>query len=297
VHSLALFDEALALRPSLVIEALYSGNDFYDSFSAVYGDGPFADLRSTDGEILAAITAVENERPLGAAAGDAFQVLVHGSRRNQGLSSWLSERSLVQRTVAEAYRRGRAAWRARALEALDGKERAREEARLWASERPGAVLLVDQPGCNTILTPSYRLLGLDPGDVRIQEGRRIAVEVVARMARAAERAGVEFLVLLLPTKELVFAESARAWAPRDPGYEELLRHELALWDGIRDELIERAIPFVDVLPDLRAALAEGHMPYPASWDGHPNALGHHLIAGAVARTLGRSSFARPPPLG
>src|SRR5262245_47441025 len=33
VHLLSLFDEALALKPRLIIVSFYSGNDLYDSYS------------------------------------------------------------------------------------------------------------------------------------------------------------------------------------------------------------------------------------------------------------------------
>jgi len=56
-QSLLLFDEVLALEPRLIIQAFYSGNDFYDAYVTVYDAGQFPELRTTnprDSSLIAA---------------------------------------------------------------------------------------------------------------------------------------------------------------------------------------------------------------------------------------------------
>ena len=49
-HSTVLWEDALNLKPAIVIEALYRGNDFYDSFRLVYDLEQLPELRAQDEE-------------------------------------------------------------------------------------------------------------------------------------------------------------------------------------------------------------------------------------------------------
>lgn len=58
-HSLLLLEEALAFQPALVIEAFYSGNDLYDSYSHVHKKGLLPELGTTRSDLLERIARAE----------------------------------------------------------------------------------------------------------------------------------------------------------------------------------------------------------------------------------------------
>jgi hypothetical protein len=146
----------------------------------------------------------------------------------------------------------------------------------------------------TVLTPLQRLVGLDQGDARIAEGLRITLEVLGRMDEScAERC--RLAVVLLPTKELVFEGLAAGGedAPRE--LVDLLHWEKRMREQTRDYLGGRGIAWIDTLPALQAAIGRGENPYPRDWNGHLNALGNDLVAGAVAESAPLRALVRGVP--
>ncbi len=63
-QSLLIFDDALSLKPKLIIEAFYSGNDMFDSFSNVYYDGQLPELKTKDEKEIGRISEAENKETL-----------------------------------------------------------------------------------------------------------------------------------------------------------------------------------------------------------------------------------------
>ena len=55
VHSFLLWDEAMELKPEIVIEAIYAGNDLHDAYSIVYNNGKANEFRTNDQDLLKAI--------------------------------------------------------------------------------------------------------------------------------------------------------------------------------------------------------------------------------------------------
>src|SRR5262249_10337567 len=134
----------------------------------------------------------------------------------------------------------------------------------------------------TVFTSRYRLAAIDQSDPRIAEGLRIALRALDRARTLAAAANVRFIVVLIPTKESVFAEIVK-----DPQqtYRRLVENEALARRTTMEFLDERGIEYVDALPALRAQLAMGPQPYHVDHDGHPNEHGHRAIASAVAQRL------------
>lgn len=133
----------------------------------------------------------------------------------------------------------------------------------------------------TILTSSYRLVTLDQSDVRIQVGLTIAEREIQAMRDTAVAAGARYVVVLLPTKETVFQDRIR-----DPasylGYVALVEAEAEAKRQLVAFFRANHIEFVDPLPALKASPAQ---PYFQNGDGHPNDVGHAIIASEVAAHL------------
>jgi lysophospholipase L1-like esterase len=128
----------------------------------------------------------------------------------------------------------------------------------------------------TVFTPIRRLLALDDHDPRIAEGVRITEQLLLDMAEMTRAAHTRFVVLLIPTKELVYAEKMPEG--KSPTFDLVFRRETRLRDQITTYLDENGIDYVDVLPTWRAALDNHQAIYNHDNDGHPTAEGHRLLA-------------------
>ncbi|MHC5059021.1 MAG: hypothetical protein ACYTKD_30570 [Planctomycetota bacterium] len=132
------------------------------------------------------------------------------------------------------------------------------------------------------------------------------------------------MVLLIPTKELVFHDLAvLAGAELPEPQFRLVAFEQEMWERTRRFLRDRGVPYIDALPALRECLGPGverpslsgaqprrqggtrdstdgsrrgkngtlaridRQPYRTDWDGHPNPAGHCAIARLVVRELRR----------
>ena len=86
------------------------------------------------------------------------------------------------------------------------------------------------------------------------------------------------MVLLIPTKELVFKDIIKKPSVK---YLDLIKNEEDIWKKTRAFLEENNIAYLDALPSLKGQLDQGIQPYKVSKDGHPNEYGHKAIAELV----------------
>jgi hypothetical protein len=110
-------------------------------------------------------------------------------------------------------------------------------------------------GVKTILTPTCRLLTLDGTDPRIREGLRLSLEAIKLTNEQLSEAGVHFLVLFIPTKELVLEPYMESIQIKDPdACRRLQADEKRVWQTMREYLINHQIPYADALPALRRSV-------------------------------------------
>ena len=274
VDSLLLWDEALSLLPKTIIEAFYAGNDLFDAYSKVYWDGKFPELKSDDPiaqdsiQLRNELDAKHNIRLWFPKPRDGVAV----SSPRQLLSKYSKLYGLLRGVHYELVR---------VNEMRMTSNEKWEEAKRDAKAHPECCEPFDNGHVRTILTSGYRLEGLDQEDPRVLEGRRIALRVMKRLNDLALERSSRFIVLLLPTKELVFKE---LWSEPTKSYLSLTQNEEQLWKVTKSFLKEAGIEYVDALPALRKQLTSGN-PYHESRDGHPNEYGHAAIAKLVAAYL------------
>jgi len=281
VHSLILWDEAMALEPRVVIEAFYAGNDLFDAFDIVYNKGQLPELKTPDPETRRRVTAAEEAEPIAEHVARLYRMGAPAEPAGQEQvprAGFLSRHSglygLLRRVRYEIGRERPGPEEAAA--------RAWADAQAFARARPAYCEIFEAGGLRTIFTSPYRLSALDLEDPRIAEGLRISLEALRAMDRRAAARGVRFLVLMIPTKERVFEGS---WADPSASYRRLVDNEARLWEAMKSYLDGEGIAHVDALGALRGRLARGAQPYPVSDDGHPSAEGHRAIAEAVAESL------------
>ena len=284
-HSLVLFDEALAMKPRLIIEAFYGGNDLYDAFNMVYNRGQLPEFQNPSADVREAVRAAERSQPLAVTvsrlyqAGDLYP-------QHSTVRSFLAMHSKIYGLL-------RAIWyetQQRLVSDVPAAAWNDAKARAAAAPDPTTFEIFEEGERRTIFNSSYRLTGLDLDDVRIGEGLRIALAAIDRMSERAESEGIGFLVILLPTKQQVF----RPFVARpSPSFESLVHNEDQMWTTAGAHFAERGIDFIDTLPSLRQQLASGPQPYAATHDDHPSPAGQVAIAKAIDAGLGRRLAGQP----
>jgi hypothetical protein len=152
--------------------------------------------------------------------------------------------------------------------------------------RGEASILYNKNGLLTGFEPEIRLKALDLEDARVKEGLLISLDLFSRMNVYCLDRKIRLLVVLIPTKESVYAK----YLENDPVlgktavFRSLLANERVVNATVKAFFDARKIAYVDPLPDLQQQ--SDRIPlYPGNYDGHPNKDGNRVIAEAVARYL------------
>lgn len=276
IQSLLLMEEAKPLAPRIVIEAFYSGNDFYDAYHMVWEVGQRRDLATPDpalGPIFSSLPPLDF-------SGTAPMPPPTPHTQHSDLREWLAQRSRLY-GVLRAARRSRAA--RRQLAEHSPHNFTDWSAVVASTDDPERFLQFEAGELRTVFTPRWRLLALDTTDPRIAEGENIAERALAELERQAAQQGSAFVVLVIPTKELVFRPWVKPGLNED--YDRLTTLEASALERLHEALAARGIPVIEALPDLRASLAQGSSPYPITANSHTNEIGHQVIAELVRRAL------------
>jgi hypothetical protein len=291
VQYLSSAQQATSLKPRVVVVGVYLGNDMFDAYALTYRMEAGANLR--DPERFRVIKELDESQPLW------LQSVVPESGRadpnaSAGEGSWtsrvrsmLSDRLRLYALVRSywylangGYDAGYSEW------TVESRDDYWIRLKQLAADSPDQMVAFESEGLRTILTPHYRMTGVDIRDPRIAEG----VEVTRRALRAMQRVcldrGARLLVVVLPTKELAFSpfvtsselnvEAARLSPDVSSLEDEVRRRIFAFLDADK-------IDYVDALPAIQRVISEKRgNPFFESRNGHFSSLGHQAIAQAVA---------------
>jgi lysophospholipase L1-like esterase len=273
----ALTPEALRLSPRIIVVDFYLGNDIYDAYRMAYQYEAHRDLQSSAAGDLSVDT-------VGARA-DFFwneEKQFHanfGRSSFSGWSFWLREHLALGRLLNRT-----GLW-------PGSKDIDYEIDKRWATAYPDHGAICEEAGRETVFTTAYRLTGLDIDEPRIAEGLRIAKELIAQIQNEVDANHANLMVLLLPTKESVYAttqsENMRAKIASDPAYRKLVEMEGRILSEMISTCQAKRIQCIDALPYLSSALDRGERLYPTTTESHPNARGYLVIASAVNENLGK----------
>jgi lysophospholipase L1-like esterase len=293
-----LTDEACDLQPRLVIHAIYSGNDLLETYWLVYRHGQLPECRHVDPQVCAKLKQLD-ERHVAPAD---FQQAIAVRAGPQTRRKVTAEVRIGPRYILSQYSKTYGLLRAIKRQLFPEQDTRHflsqrsigDSDQAWAEIRQYTMAaapenVFERDGLRTILTPTYRLQALDLDDARVAEGLRISLDLLRRVHRNVTAHGAQHFVLLIPTKELVFAPYVlEGAAPNEyAALRELIANEKQMWATVRESLTGEGIQYVDALPALQQSLANGDQPYPICMDGHPNALGHRVIAQSVAAGVQR----------
>src|SRR5215831_4329229 len=170
--------KALTLRPKMVIWGLYMGDDFENAFTLTYGLDYWKDLRALPPQ---KVEANIWEGP----STDT------GSRK---IRVWLSRHSLIYQLAFHVGFGGR----------VKGKIQIKNAAELY----PGYATSLNLPDKHILeaFRPRAVLFGLDQDNSNVKEGMRITFELLKQTKELCQKNNIEFLVVVIPTKETVFSD-------------------------------------------------------------------------------------------
>ena len=280
-NSLFLWDKVVGLKPKTVIVGLYTGNDFRDAlllFEDQHTD-PVQRVHSllgdpNDPNRYSDLVAEVNRM----VAADRTPTPRQDSR-GKVLGKWclthIRLAGLVDRIV-KYLRRNEEKW---------SWDQLAEDAR--ANHTPDQRWPFEWNGHRTILTPQHRMAALNPEYPRIQAGKHVLLASMLALAERTEALGADMVVLLIPTKDLAFADLvAQSGLTPPPSYKRLLKVEGAALAELQEFFAAHHIRTIDALPIMRKALAESDEPvYRIYQGGHPTSVGDRLIGQAVAEIL------------
>ena len=166
------------LKPKWVVCAIYMGDDFENAFLMTYGRDYWKPLRrGTWAQADADIWRTEES-----------------SSWHRRIRVWLSRTSIIYRLVVHGPLIGR-------LKQAVQLERA-------AQSEDSAILSLklEEAGIREAFRPLSLRSRLDQGSPLVREGMRITFELIQRMNALSQQHGARFAVVVIPTKETVFAD-------------------------------------------------------------------------------------------
>jgi hypothetical protein len=300
-HYLALYDEARAYTPDVIIAAYYLGNDLFGAYSMAYqledqsrsiSEPDLDALKTTDPPAVAAVAKAEATDPgfLRALYLDCQLPRSVPDLRLQAVRGVMELPEL--KPLAAVPAEGLATTLVKQSAVIAGMRRGLA----WLAPRLGYVnTMADygSPVCvnyhdndlTTVFSPGYRLIALDDSDPRIAEGERIGLAVLQQLHDRSRREGRRLFVVIIPTKETAFRSRVDKALAGEPYLAELWRREARARMSAVQFFEQSGIDVIDTLPALEALIASGINPYWDNADGHPREAGHKAIAAAVARRL------------
>ena len=264
--------DAMALGPKAILIGLYFGNDIFDSCSAIYSAKSSHKYRRSDRDLSPALMELQSRLKL--ADNQARGTLVREQVDRMGAVAKLWQRLagrslLLQILMTRGWLPG--------IPSVDELYETGDKA--WALEHPNAAVAYTNGKVSTVMTYGYRGVALDRENLCIQEGIRITREVLASLRELGETTHIRMGVVLIPTKESIYAaadEAVLSHAPKE--FAELVRHEAETKEELQDWCKRLALVCIDAADRLVAAARNGAILYKADSDGHPVAEGYRQIA-------------------
>jgi hypothetical protein len=252
--------KALSLKPRMIIWGLYMGDDFEGAYSMTYGLDYWAYLRKLPAQKVD--PDVWEEDPLSRPSW------------HKQIRVWFSRHSVLYQLVFHTSLGGR----------LKGEVQIRNAAQLYPGF--GTSLIVPEKKISEAFRPKGVLKGLDLENPSIREGMRITFELLKEINETCRQNHVQFVVVVIPTKEMVFSEylEHNSKIPLDDVIDTLLVNERSALQETFKFLTDSSIAYVDPLPALKRSVSVGLYASSAG-DMHPNKNGYRVIAEAVSDAL------------
>jgi hypothetical protein len=249
--------KALSLRPRTIICGLYIGDDFENAFLITYGLDHWAYLR---------------ELPAAEVNFDIWEAPPNPSWHKK-IRLWLSRHSVTYQLLVHGPLLGR----------FQGEVQIKNALRLSDS---AISLAVPDKNILEAFLPKQILRRLDQQSPSVREGMRITFKLLAEMNEISRQNHVQFIVAVIPTKEMVFSDylEHNSTLPLSDVVDKLLANERLARERLFKFLTDSTISYVDTLPALKQSV-EHELYARLATDMHPNRNGYRVIAEAVFGAL------------
>jgi hypothetical protein len=264
----ALTDKALEFSPRILVVGLYLGNDLYDAYALVYANDAYANLRAKPAIEEIGIDTIKTKSDFFWSEEKNFHNN-YGRSSPSGWSLWLREHSAIGRLLNRD-----GLWPG----ATDVDY---EIDRAWARAYPDRGAICEDAQVRTVFATAYRFTGLNLDEPRVAEGLRITKDALSRTQQKVTSKGAKFLVLVIPTKELAYAELMQQEGRSTGAYQLLIEMENRVRGDVLSFCAQKGLVCVDTLPSLRSAIARREQIYPSSTESHPNSNGYRVLAEVV----------------
>jgi|WetSurMetagenome_2_1015567.scaffolds.fasta_scaffold00167_18 hypothetical protein len=245
---------ARALKPGIVLCGLYMGDDFENAFTVTYGLDAWSYMRQSRFEGV--------DPDIWRAPDDSVWM--------KDARVWLSQHSILYQIVFHGPILGK----------IKGNFRIGSAT---ASQDPlTSTLVLDGENIREAFRPSGIRDRLDQKRESIREGMRITMRLLKDMNESCRKNGSQFVVVIIPTKEMVFADYLEHNAKVHLGdvIDDLLANERIARKDLFEFCRTSGIRCVDTLPALKRSI-RNELYVRSDRDMHPNKNGYSVIADAV----------------
>jgi hypothetical protein len=258
--------KALSMKPKMILWGLYMGDDFENAFSITYGLDYWSSLRKLPPQKV--------EPNIWEFTSQSW---------HKKLRVWLSRHSVIYQLAFHTGVGGK----------LQGEYQVKNAATLY----PGLAtsLIIPEKNIFEAFRPKGVLFGLDQDNPNVREGMRISFELMRQMNEICQQNHIQFMVVVIPTKEMVFSEylEHNSKVPLDDVIDKLIVSERSARSQMFEFLTQNNIPYVDTLSALQKSVGQGLYARTAG-DMHPGKNGYRVIGEAVADRLKRNDTKKPP---
>ena len=250
---------ALKLHPRWVIVGLYMGDDFENAFTMTYGKPHWSFLRQGTFSNVDA---------------DIWEAPPDNASASATVRNWLSQHSIVYRLVVHGPMLG----------ALKGSIQVGRAAS--GQDEFTTTLAVPAAHIQEAFRPRAIRDRLDQNSAPVREGMRVTMDLLQRMNDLCKESGARMAVVIIPTKEMVFAD----FLLQDPALHlgDVIKESVTSETQARARLFEfldnAGIPRIDTLDALRRDVSNQLYTH-SDRDMHPGRNGYHVIGDTVARFL------------
>jgi hypothetical protein len=255
-----LTTRGLELHPKWVLCGLYFGDDFENAFSITYGLPHWSYLRQG---------RWDNVDP------NIWDVSSSPSWQKR-VRNWLSRRSMTYQLVVHGALLATMKQNAEFKQVADGLDTAT------------TALVVENRNIREAFRPVGIASRLDQSSPPVVEGMRITFQLLQEMDAACRKQSCTFAVVIIPTKETVFADYFRTQPTVHLGgpIQKIISNEQIARTKLISFLETTHINYVDALPALRRHAGE-QLYARTTQDMHPGKNGYRVIGETVAEFLSK----------
>jgi hypothetical protein len=248
-----LKSKALDLKPKMIIVGLSMTDDFDNAFRITYGLDHWAYLRTLGPDEFNVKTW-------------QFEPTVGWFKKTR---VWLSLHSVTYQILFHGPLLGR----------FQGELQMRYAKQLYDTTTS---LEVPEKQIKEVFRPEALLNNLNQESKSVREGMRISFDLLRQMDEICRQNGIRFVVVVIPTKEMVFSEylEHNDAIHLSSVLNRLMANERAARERTFSYLTDASISYVDLLPALKRA-AQHQLYNRTATDMHPNRNGYRVYAEAV----------------